>query len=283
MTPLKTFSFFRVPSLHTPLKPPSLFFLCFFVHFVLLLPIISYLWLLLWCQFLVLSDPFHSIILLWTIHCMPPFSLPVLLPGPKSTPSHSPGRSYHLSLLSSSTFLPASKLRTYHENSKCTSLKLSLSRSYLILLFLLLAFPLIPCVEEWITHFSSCPVPNQRMVSTLCLSHSCSQLTTKPRHYYWLPLFLVKSISLLHDQGHCHGLLSNRGSLEPHKQSYNFTLSFSSLMYSKPFSLCTTVWAVFQIHKSLLSLECFQVFPILYDLSRTQKAFYDLTTTVFLL
>lgn len=138
-------------------------------------------------------------------------------------------------------------------------------------------FPIIPCAGEWIARFSSGLVPNQRMVSTLHLSHSCSQIATKFCHYYWLPLFVIKPVSFLHDQDHCHSLLFNHVSLEPHKQSYNFTFSFSSLMYSKLCSLSTTAWAVFQIHESRFGSEFFQFFPILYCLSRTQKTFYDLT------
>lgn len=65
------------------------------------------------------------------------------------------------------------------------------------------------------------------------------------------------------------------------RSNHLISLPFSSLMYSEPSFLYTTTWAVFQIRKSLLNVEFFQFFPVSYSVSRTQKAFDDLTFTAF--
>ena len=134
---------------------------------------------------------------------------------------------------------------------------------------------------EWNACFCSCPSQNQRVVSTLLLPHSCSHQPLNPdiSTGYLSPSSNLPA--LLHVQSHCHGALFDHISLESQKQSPNSIPFLKSNVFQTIIFFYTTTWAVFQLGKSMFSLEFFQFFPPAYSLSRKQKAFYDLTVSAF--
>lgn len=128
----------------------------------------------------------------------------------------------------------------------------------------------LTCFGGWNACFSSCPSQNQRWFqSSFSLIPVVNQSLNPAVSPGYLspslnlpPFSMFKATAMV-----CYLIMYHLN----HRSDHLISLPFSSLMYPKPSSLYTT--AVFQIRRSLFSLEFFHLFSIPYSLSRTKRLF----------